>query len=283
MLKSVLYSLLSLLSLTAQAQISLDVAQFRNLDKVQGGAEVEIYVTVATQTLQYRQRAPKQFQSSAVVTLQVLKADGQSAFQETVTLKPPTLTDTTIRIKNPLSFIKRINLPAGQYIVRGRVRDQYRSANGEMTTEQPLQIGAEPKTAALTDIVLLTGPALKTDAADPFNRRGYRLTRAPGGVYSRGTENVFFYTELNQAPAGRPVQLHYHLENAEGFAADADAPLTPAAGRPTAIVAQLPFGPLPAGEFTLIIEVRNAARKLLCTQTVRGRRETQDYAPAGAR
>ncbi|MFC7669955.1 hypothetical protein ACFQT0_23255 [Hymenobacter humi] len=39
-------------------QILLDVARFRNLNKVEKGAEVEIYVTVPTQSLTYRQRAP---------------------------------------------------------------------------------------------------------------------------------------------------------------------------------------------------------------------------------
>ncbi len=285
MLKSFLYPLLALLSLSAPArppQIFLDVAQFRNLDKVQGGAEVEIYVTVPTQTLLYRQRAPKQFQSSAVVTLQVLKPDGQPAFQETVTLKPPTLSDTTMQIKNPISFLKRINLPAGGYTVRGLVRDQYRKANGETTIELPLTVRAEPKIAALSDIVLLARPAVKTDAADPFIRGGYRLTRAPGALFARGANNVFFYTELNQAPAGQKLKVHYHLENPEGFAADADTDLTPAAGRPTVVAGQLPFGPLPEGEFALTIEIRNAAGKLLTSQTARGRRETQEYAPAGA-
>ena len=283
--KSILYLLLALLSFTAQArppQIILDVVQFRNLDKVQGGAEVEIYVTVATQTLQYRQRAPRQFQSSAIVLLQVLNAGGKPAFQETVTLRPPTLNDTTIQIKNPLSFLKRLNLPAGQYTVRGLVRDQYRKANGETTVEQPLTVKAEPKAAALTDIVLLAQAAVKTDVADPFVRGGYRLTRAPAGRYARGTNNLFFYTELNQAPAGKKLKVHYHLENPEGFAADADADLTPAAGRPTVVAGQLPFGPLPAGEFALTIEIRSAANKLLTSQTVRGRRDTGDYAPAGA-
>ena len=70
MSKSPFVILLLLLHLGAQAappQILLEVARFRNLDKVAGGAEVEIYVTVPTQTLTYRQRAPKQFQSSAIV------------------------------------------------------------------------------------------------------------------------------------------------------------------------------------------------------------------------
>lgn len=286
MLKSFfLAGLLSLLLFAAQAgppQIHLDVAQFRNLNQVEGGAEVEIYVSVPTQPLTYRQRAPKQFQSAATVLLEILKANGQPAFQETVTLRPPTLNDTLISIKNPVSFLKRVNLPAGRYTLRGRVRDQYRTANGETTVEQVLEVKTASKTAFLSDIVLLAKPAVKTTGAETFIRSGYLLTRAPGGLYARGANNLYFYTELNQSPAGQAVRLHYHLANPDGFAADADAPLTPAAGRPTPVAGQLPFGPLPDGEFALTIEVYGAANKLLTTQTVRGRRDAVDYSPAGA-
>jgi hypothetical protein len=267
----------------APPQLRFDVAQFQPLDKVSSAAEVEVYVTVPTQSLLYRQRAPRQFQCAATVMLTVLKADGQPAFQESVMLKPPTLSDTTIQIKNPVSFLKRISLPAGRYTLRGQVRDQYRLANGETTVERPLEVKMPAKAAFLSDIVLLARPAVLTNATgdDLFTRAGYFLSRAPGGVFGRGADNVHFYTELYQAPAGQAVQLHYHLENADGFAVDADAPLRPAAGRPTVVAGQLPLGPLPAGEFTLTIEVRTAAKKLLATQTVRGQRELDGYAPAG--
>ncbi len=130
------YALFAILSLTAPLaahaappQLILEVARFRNLDQVQKGGEIEIAVTVPTQPLTYRQRAPKSFQSSAVVELDILKADGTSAWHETVTLKPPVLNDTTISIKNPLSFLKRVTVPDGTYTLRGKVRDQYKATN----------------------------------------------------------------------------------------------------------------------------------------------------------
>ena len=264
-------------------QLLLQVAKFRNLDQVQKGGEIEISVTVPTQPLVYRQRAPKSFQSSAVVELAVLKADGTAAWQEIVTLKPPVLSDTTIAIKNPLSFLKRVALPDGTYTLRGRIRDQYRSANGETTVELPLII-AEPKGPAFSDILLLARPAAKAGAESVFNRGGYLLTRAGGGFYGRGADNIFFYTELNQVPAGRSVRIHYHLAAPDGTAADADAPaVTTQAGRPTAVIGQLPLGPIPAGPFTLTIEARDAAtKKVLATQSQRGQRSLTEYAPAGA-
>jgi hypothetical protein len=264
-------------------QLLLEVARFRNLDQVQKGGEIEISVTVPTQPLTYRQRAPRSFQSSAVVELSILKADGTAAWQETVTLKPPVLNDTTISIKNPLSFLKRVTLPDGTYTLRGRVRDQYKSANGETTVEQPLVV-APAKGPAFSDIVFLAKPAVKTTGESVFNRGGYLLTRAPGGYYGRGTEGLYFYTELNQLPAGRQVVLHYHLAAPDGTATDADAPaLTPAAGRPTALVGELPLGYLPAGSFTLTVEARDAAtKKVLATQSRTGQRSLTEYAPAGA-
>lgn len=273
--------------LAAQAgppQLLLQTATFRSLDQAQQkGGEVEIYVTVPVRPLTYRQRAPRSFQASAVVELSVVKADGQPAWQETVTLKPPILTDTTVSIKNPLSFLKRVNLPDGTYTLRGKVRDQYKPANGETTVELPLTVAA-PAGPAFSDVVFLSRPAAKADGQSNFNRGGYLLTRAPGNYYGRGADNIFFYTELSQLPAGRQLVLHYHVENAEGFAADADAdPISPTAGRPTTIVGQLPLGPLPAGPFTLTVTARDAAtKKVLATKSQQGERSLTEYAPAGA-
>lgn len=274
------------LSLAAHAgppQILLDVARFRNLNKVEKGAEVEIYVTVPTQSLTYRQRAPKAFQSAATVTLEILKADGTLAFHEVVTLKPPVLKDTTIAIKNPQSFLKRILLPDGKYILRGTVRDEYGSANSETTVEKPLLLEA-PAGVFLTDVVLLARPAARGAAPDNFTRGGYRLTHAPGNFYGRGAENIFFYTELHQAPVGQELRVHYHLTTPDGSAADADATLMPQSGRPTTVVGQLPLGPLPDGPFTLFIEVYGGpgAKKLLAGHRAIGLRSAGDYAPAGA-
>jgi hypothetical protein len=274
------------ISFAAQAgppQIFLDVARFRNLNKVEKGAEVEIYVTIPTQPLTYRQRAPKSFQSAATVTLDVLKADGTSAYHEVVTLKPPVLTDTSIAIKNPQSFLKRILLPDGKYTLRGTVKDQYRSANGETVVEKPLVLEG-PAGPFMSDIVLLARPAARSGGDDNFARGGYRLTRAPGGSYGRGADNIFFYTELQNAPEGQALRVHYHLTTPDGSAADADATLTPQNGRPTSVVGQLPLGPLPDGPFTLFIEVYGGPgnKKLLTGQRVIGQRNSAEFAPAGA-
>ena len=275
-----------LFSLGAQAgapQLLLDVARFRNLNKMEKGAEVEIYVTVPTQSLTYRQRAPKAFQSAATVTLEILKADGKSAYREVITLKPPVLSDTTIAIKNPQSFLKRILLPDGKYTLRGTVKDQYRSAGSETVVEKPLVLEA-PTGPFLTDVVLLSRPAARSAGDDNFTRGGYRLTRAPGGSYGRGSDNIFFYTELHNAPLGQELRVHYHLTTPDGSAADADATLTPQSGRPTTVAGQLPLGPLPDGPFTLFIEVYGGPdnKKLLAGHRAIGQRSTADYAPAGA-
>jgi hypothetical protein len=286
-MRFLLFSLALASATVAQAapppQLILEVARFRNLDQVQKGGEIEISVTVPTQPLTYRQRAPKSFQSSAVVDLDILKADGTSAWHETVTLKPPVLNDTTISIKNPLSFLKRVTVPDGTYTLRGKVRDQYKATNGETVVEQQLVVSA-PKKPEFSDVVFLSKPAVKTTGESVFNRGGYLLTRAPGGYYGRGTEGLYFYTELNQLPAGHPVTVHYHLAAPDGTATDADAAaVTPAVGRPTALAGELPLGYLPAGPFTLTIEARDAAtKKVLATQSRAGERSLTEYAPAGA-
>ena len=246
------------------------------------GAEVEIYVTVPSQSLTYKQRAPKTFQAAAVVTLEVLKADGKPAYQETITLKPPVLNDTTAVIKNPLSFQKRIALPDGSYTLRGRVRDQYH-AGAEGTTEVPFVLQSASKSTALSDLVLLARPAAKSPGQNNFTRGGYLLTRTPGGMYARGADQLYFYAELYQAPQNQKLSLRYHLQSEEGAAADAEAPLDNiAVGSPTSIVGEMPLGPLPTGDYTLTVEVLDSRKQVIASQSARVQRQAETYTPAGA-
>lgn len=277
-----IFSLIAWPGWAAGPQLRLEVARFRNEDKSVKGAVVELYATVAGQSLLYRQRAPKSFQAAATVTLEILREDGQSAYREVITLKPPVLKDTTISLKNPLSFQKRILLPDGHYTLRGQVRDQQRSETAVTTVEQSFTLGSGSPEPALSDIVLLAQPAAKSPGQSTFARGGYALKRAPDGLYARGADQLYFYAELYNAPAGQLLTLRYHLESDEGAAADADSPLgTAAAGRPTSITGELPFGPLPTDNYTLRVEVVDGRNKVLAAQTVRLRRETEDYTPAG--
>jgi hypothetical protein len=261
-------------------QLFLDVARFRNLNLVEKGAEVDIYVTVPTQSLSFRQRAPKQFQSAATVTLEVLRADGKAAYREVITLKPPVINDTTMEIKNPQSFLKRVLLPDGKYTLRGTVRDQYRAANGETTVEQPLVLEA-PAGVFMSDIVLLSKPAARNGGSDNFSRGGYSLTRAPTGFYGRGANNLFFYTEVHQATPGETLSLRYILTGPNNFSATTEATVTVAAGKPTPVVGQLPLGALPDGEYTLLIEAYSG-KKLLAGKRITGRRNQQEYVAGAA-
>ena len=217
--------LTTLLTLAAQAgppQLFLDVARFRNLNKVEKGAEVEIYVTVPTQSLTYRQRAPRAFQSAAVVTLDILKADGKSVYHEVVTLKPPVLTDTTIAIKNPQSFLKRIMLPDGKYTLRGTVKDQYGSDNAETTVEKPLVLEA-PAGPFLSDIMLLARPGRARRR--PITSAG-AATASPArpAAATAGARRTFSSTpSCTTRRLGQPLRVHYHLTTPDGSAADADA------------------------------------------------------------
>ncbi|QJX47659.1 hypothetical protein HMJ29_12175 [Hymenobacter taeanensis] len=288
MMRNLLTLLLALTALCAQAaappQLLLDVARFRNEDQVVKGGVVEIYATVSGQALTYMRRGPKLFQAAATVTLEVIRPDGSAAYQETVTLKPPVLRDTTAAIKNPISFQKRIALPEGTYTLRGQVRDQYRAGTSTIT-DLPLVIKPAATKPTLSDVVLLAKPASRTIAeGNNFIRNGFSLTRAPGGMYSRGTEKLNFYAELYSAPVGQPLSVRYRVR-ATGAAKDAavaTSTVTGQEGRPTPVVGQLDLTKLPAGEYVLTVEIRNAKSQVLSSQTAKMRYNPADYAPAGA-
>ncbi|PJJ59110.1 hypothetical protein [Hymenobacter chitinivorans] len=263
-------------------QLLLDVVRFRNDDIAVKGAVVELYATVPGQSLTYKRRAPKVFQAAASVTLEIIREDGSAAYQETITLKPPVLSDTSVSLKNPVSFQKRVLLPDGKYTLRGQVRDQYRAGQNNVV-EQPLLIESGSKGLALSDIVLLARPASKSAEASNFVRGGFNLTRAPGGLYGRGADRAFFYGELYNVKPEQTVQLRYRLRLA-GAAKDAlttNATVKGALGQSTPVVGELDMSKLPGGDFTLTIEGRDAKNKVLFTKNALLHRNVADYAPAG--
>ncbi len=263
--------------------LQLDVARFRNEDVGIKGSVLELYATVSGKSLRYMRRAPKMYQAAAVLTLEIIRPDGQAVYQETITLKPPVLSDTTATIKNPLSFQKRVVLPDGQYTLRGLVRDQYQTGQQSLV-EEPLTLAAVGTKPALSDVVLLAKPAARGAEASNFSRGGYSLTRAPGGLYARGADRLWFYAELYNLAPDQSLTVRYRLRQAKAKtdALTNSAPARGQAGRPTPVVGELDLSKLPAGDYTLTVEVRDAKNQLLTTQTAAVRRAPDEYAPAGA-
>ncbi|WP_426490671.1 hypothetical protein [Hymenobacter sp. 102] len=272
---------------TAQAQthqLQLDAVRFRNDDVAIKGGIVEVYATVNGKHLTYLKRAPKIYQAGAAVTLEVIRPDGSAVYQETLTLRPPVLRDTTAVIKNPISFQKRLTLPEGHYTLRGQLKDQNRAGFTDIV-EQPLVVEANTPKPALSDVVLLLKPASRSSVeANNFVRQGLSLVRAAGGLYARGQDKLFFYSELYNAAPGQAYTVRYRLRAAKA-AKDAGAgqgTVQGAEGRPTVLTGELDLSKVPAGTYTLTVEARNAKNLLLATQTTTVHRNSTDYAPAGA-
>ncbi|RSK48309.1 hypothetical protein [Hymenobacter rigui] len=272
---------------TAQAQthqLQLDAVRFRNDDVAIKGGVVEVYATVAGKHLTYLKRGPKMYQAGAAVTLEVIRPDGSAAYQETVMLRPPVLRDTTAAIKNPISFQKRLILPEGRYTLRGQMKDQNRAGFTDIV-EQPLVVEANTPKPALSDVVLLLKPASRSSVeANNFMRQGLSLTRAAGGLYARGQDKLFFYSELYNAAPGQAYTVRYRLRAAKEAkdAATGQATVQGAEGRPTILTGELDLAKVPAGAYTLTVETRTAKNQLLATQTATVHRNPDEYAPAGA-
>ena len=276
--------LLCLAAPAASAQLLLDVSRFRNDNVAVKGGVVEIYVTVSGQHLTYQRRGPKMYQAGAAVTLEAIRPDGVAAYQETITLRPPVLRDTTATIKNPISFQKRIILPDGRYIFRAQMRDQYRAASTTIV-EQPLVVEFGNDKLQMSDVVLLAKPASRAAVeANNFIRNGLTLTRAPAGLYARGQEKLFFYAELYNVAAGQPLVLRYFVRAPKGKqdVAAGKGLVQGAEGRPTVLTGELDLSKVPAGSYQLMVEVRNAKNQVVASQTTNLRRDPAEYAPAGA-
>ena len=264
--------------------LQLDVARFRNENSVTKGAVVALDITIPGNALVYRKRAPKVFQAAAVLTLAATRADGSVAYQETISLSPPVLNDTSGVLKNNISFHKRVELPDGQYTLRASVQDQT-SKKTLASLEQPLTVDYNEANTRLSDIVLLAQPAGKSAVpAANLSRGGYSLVRMPHGLYARGADRLAWYAELYDAPAPMVLATRARIRPVGG---GADV-LTSAglarsvAGGPHLVLGDMNIANLMAGDYDLIIEVRDAKGKLLTAHTARLQRRPNEYAPAAS-
>ncbi|ALD21500.1 hypothetical protein [Hymenobacter sp. DG25A] len=286
-MKRLLFAFLGVfLSVAAQAgapKLTLDVAAFRNDDRGRNGGVLDMFATVDGNSLAYKRRAPRIFQATASLTLEVLAKDGKIVYSEMVKLRPPVLNDTTQALKNPMSFQKRIMLPDGVYTIRAQVTDQYR-AGGNRILEVPITIEFDKPGLRLSDVVVLSKPASRSAAQTNFNRGGYMLVRTPGGLYGRGADKLYLYAELYNAPQEQTLTTKYRLRPVGGTkdAATLAGTAKPVAGAPHLLIAAMDIAKLPAGEYDLIVEVRGAKSKLLASKTTRVLRDPDTYAPAGA-
>lgn len=282
-LLGILSLLLSAVAQAAPPRLLLDVAAFRNTDISRKGGVLEVYATVDGNSLTYQRRAVKAFQASAVLTLEVLKADGQIVYSETIKLKPPVLRDTTQAIKNPMSFQKRVILPDGAYTVRGQVRDQFK-AGGNRILEVPVALQFDQTGLRLSDVVVLAKAPSRSSDESNFTRGGYLLIRTPGGLYGRGADRLFAYAELYNAPAEQTLATKYRLRlvGATKDAATGTGIAKALGNSPHLILVDMDIAKVPAGEYDLIVEVRGAKNKLLASKTTRVLRQPDTYAPAAA-
>lgn len=103
-------------------------------------------------------------------------------------------------------------------------------------------------------------------------------------MYARGADKLYFYAELYNATPDQPLTLRYRLRmpKATKDAATATAAVMGASGRPTSMPGELDLSKVPAGEYVLTVEVRNAKNQVLSSQTAQVSRNPADYAPAGA-
>jgi hypothetical protein len=214
----------------------------------------------------------------------VLRADGTAAYQESITLKPPVLNDTSGAIKNPISFQKRLELPDGQYTLRAKVQDQTSKKN-LATLEQALELDFNQEKTRLSDIVLLARVGGKSAVeGDNFTRGGYSLARTPNGLYARGADRLAWYAELYDAPSPLVLATRYRVRPAAGGpdVMTSAGLARPVSGAPHLILGDMNIANLMAGDYDLIIEVRDAKGKLLTTQTVRLQRRPDEYTPSAA-
>jgi GWxTD domain-containing protein len=259
----------ALLCLAPRALFALDLGVSTAVFNAEGKPYVEVNLEIAAATITYQpiSGTTDELQASAEV-LVLLKQGEKIVNYEKYALKSP-----GVKVPQSLLDVKRLSVPAGDYILEVTVTDLNTPAN-KKTYSAPLKVTA-PEKIHLTEVQLLRGfKKDETSTDNPFVKNGFFLEPLPFSFYDKNSNKLAFYAEVyqsNKSVTEENYLVRYFIEENKGngtkeLVAGGGQRKTPSAV--DVILVQMDISKVTSGNFTLTVEVRNKLNELLAVRTV---------------
>ncbi|HLG03679.1 MAG TPA: GWxTD domain-containing protein [Bacteroidia bacterium] len=231
----------------------------------EGKTYVETYLSVIGNSIVYQKNKKGKYQASVDVLMTFTSADSIRAAKRYV-LNSPEIDDTT----KPVNFLdlQRIPLSNGYYSMMITLTDLNRNPKRAITNWRDVMVDIEPDSVALSHIELLESYVPSTTTSQ-LSKSGYDLVPYVSSFYPENLNALQFYGEIYNTPKHlKPAEkfiVFYYLESAATHVRMSDfnafVKLTP---QPVnSILYGFNIATLPTGSYNLVVEVRNAANRLL--------------------
>ena len=212
----------------------------------------------------------------AGVEVMILLKNGETvAAYEKYVLNSPLL-----QFPQSLLDVRRMQVPAGEYLLEVHVQDLNDSLNNKII-RQPLVV-AIPAGIHLSEVQFLRG--FKADNSNnPFTKNGYFMEPLPFAFYNRSATRLAFYAEVyhaDQSVRDGSYLVRYFIEQEKGNGAKtliSSGSQQKKTGPIDAVLVQMDISKLESGNYSLTVELRDNANQLLATRSLAFQRSNPLY------
>ncbi|MDX1913740.1 MAG: GWxTD domain-containing protein [Saprospiraceae bacterium] len=251
-------------SIVQQAR-SLDLgvsyAAFQTPD---GKPYVEVNIEIAAVSILYQKTESEKLQAGAEILILIKKGD-EIANYEKYNIQSP-----LVDAPQSLLDVKRLAVPEGDYTLEVAVQDLNATENKDHFST-PISVRF-PKQIHLSEIQLLRS-FKRDDSENPFAKNGYFLEPLPFNFYDRGAVRLAFYGEIYHSnkniAADAEYLVRYYIEQEKGNGIKSLISTGSQRKKPSeidALLVQMDISKLESGNYTLTVEIRNAANEALATR-----------------
>ncbi|MCE7921934.1 MAG: GWxTD domain-containing protein [Haliscomenobacteraceae bacterium CHB4] len=226
---------------------------------------LEINIEIAAASVTFK-RADSTHLQASVETLILIKQGETIVNYEKYLLNSP-----LVESPRALLDVKRMSLSNGDYTLEITFQDVHDPENRDVF-KTPLKVDVG-NTIYLSEVQLLR--SFRPDNSDnPFTKNGYFLEPLPFNFYDKGAALLAFYSEIyysDKVVTDATYLVRYFIEQEKGNGVKNLISIGNQRKKPSsidAVLVQMDINKLESGNYTLTVEIRNAANELLTSRSL---------------
>lgn len=226
---------------------------------------LEINIEIAAASVTFV-RADSIHLQASVETLILIKQGENVINYEKYVLNSP-----LVEVPRALLDVKRMSLPNGDYTLEITFQDVHDAENKDsFQTTFKVDVGEK---IHLSEVQLLRS-FRQDNSENPFVKNGYFLEPLPFNFYDRGATLLAFYAEIyhsDKSVATPQYLVRYFIEQEKGNGVKNLISVGTQRKKTSpidAVLVQMDINKLESGNYSLTVELRNAANELLAVRTV---------------
>lgn len=232
------------------------------------GPYIETYISVIGSTVKFLKNKNANYQSAVDITVGFMQ-NGEIKSAKKYTLNSQEIVDTSAGFPNFLDQ-QRYLLPNGSYDMEITIADKNDKARS-FTTKTPITIKFTDDLVTVSDVQLLELYS-KSTSINQLTKSGFDLVPYVSTFFPKNNTIIKFYSEVyNSAKImgeGQKMVINYFIESYESKVklADYSAFLKQTTNDVNILLAEMNIKNLPAGNYNLVVEVRDKENKIQAEQ-----------------